>query len=178
MPRIALALVPLAVLTACGQEPAQQTPDQAAQAAEAAAASAPRPEPGKYKVTMKVNSITFPGMTGQMAEKAKGMFGGTGQASEFCLTPEDAKKGQEEFYKRTAEGNCKYEKFSATGGAIDAVMVCQTGKGMSARTELKGTFSSTRSDLTMKTQSQVPGAPGGGMNMDAQVTSERIGDCA
>lgn len=174
MRRIAL-LLPILLLPACGDQAAEPTPDQAA--AEAAA-NAAQPEPGKYRVTMKVSNISFPGMTGPMAEQAKTMFGGTGQTSEFCLTPEDAKKGQEEFYKRTAEGDCKYERFSATGGAIDAVMVCQTGQGMTARTEMKGTFSSTRSDLTLKTQSQMPGAPGGGMTMDAQITSERIGDCA
>lgn len=173
MRRIA-CLLPLLLLAACGQEPAETTPDQAASAA---AANAPRPEPGKYQVTMKVNNIAFPGMTGPMAEQAKTMFGGTGQTSEFCLTPDDAKKGQEEFYKRTAEGDCKYEKFSATGGTIDAIMVCQTGKGMTARTEMKGTFSPVRSDLTLKTHSQVPGAPGGGMSMDARIVSERIGDC-
>ncbi|MFN5780415.1 MAG: dimethylarginine dimethylaminohydrolase, partial [Novosphingobium sp.] len=43
-------------------------------------------------------------MDGAMNEKAKSMFGGTGQTSEFCLTPAEAQKGQEEFYKRTAEG--------------------------------------------------------------------------
>jgi hypothetical protein len=175
MLRIATPIALLAALAACNQEPAATSPDQAAAAA---AASAPQPEPGKYKVTMTVSNISFPGMTGPMAEQAKTMFGGTGQTSEFCLSPQDAKKGQEEFYKRTAEGNCSYERFSATSGTIDAVMVCQTGKGMSARTEMKGSFSSTRSDLTLKTQSQVPGAPGGGMNMDARIVSERIGDCA
>lgn len=174
MRRIALAVAIILPLAACGQEPAQQSPDQAA--AEAVA-KAPQPEPGQYRVTMKVSNITFPGMDGAMAEKAKTMFGGTGHTSEFCLTPADAQKGQKEFYKRTAEGDCKYEKFSATDGSIDAVMLCQTGKGMTARTEMKGIFSSVRSDITLKTQSQVPGAPGGGMTMDAQIISERIGDC-
>ena len=173
MRRIALTLAPLGLLAACGQEQAQP----AAQTAAAdAAANAVQPQPGLYKVTIKVNDISFPGMTGPMAQQAKAMFGGTGHVSEFCLTPEEAKKGREEFYKRTAEGNCKYEQFNATGGAMQAVMVCQTGQGMSARSEMKGTFSATRSDLSMKTQSQVPGAPGG-MTMDAQITSERVGDC-
>lgn len=174
MRRIALAIATILPLAACGQEPAQQSPDQPV--AEAVA-KAPQPEPGQYRVTMTVSNIAFPGMDGAMNNKAKSMFGGTGQTSEFCLTPAEAQKGQEEFYKRTAEGDCKYEKFSATGGSIDAVMVCQTGKGMTARTEMKGTFSAVRSDLTLKTQSQVPGAPGGGMSMDARIVSERIGDC-
>jgi hypothetical protein len=174
MRRIALVVATIALLAACGQEPAKQTPDQAAASA---AATAEQPEPGQYRVTMTVKAISFPGMTGAMAEKSKAMFGGTGQVSDFCLTPEEAKKGREEFYKRTAEGNCKYERFSAAGGKIDAVMVCQTGQGMTARSEFTGSFSTTRSDLTFKTQSDVPGAPGGGMTMEAQIVSERIGDC-
>ena len=174
MHRIALAIATILPLAACGQEPAKPSPDQAAAKA---AVDAPQPQPGKYRVTMMVKNIAFPGMNGAMNDKAKTMFGSTGHTSEFCLTPAEAKKGREEFFRRTAEGDCKYEKFSATGGSIDAVMVCQTGKGMTARTEMKGTFSSVRSDLTLKTQSQVPGAPGGGMAMDAQILSERIGDC-
>lgn len=175
MRRIALSIAPLTLLAACGQGAGDQSSSEVAAAA--AAASAPRPEPGQYKVTMKVNQIGFPGMKGPMADSAKDMFGATGHVTEFCLTPEESAKGQEEFYKRTAEGDCTYERFSAAGGKIDAVMICQTGKGMTARTEMTGTFTTTRSDLALKTQSQFPGAPGGGMNMDAQIVSERIGDC-
>lgn len=175
MHRIA-CLVPLVLLAACGQEPAKQPPERAA-----AAAVPDGPQPGLYRTTMKVNDIRFPGLTGPMAQQARTMFGGTGQITEFCLTPTEATKGRKEFLKRTAEGDCKFERFnatdSATGAAIDAAMVCQTGQGMIARTELAGTFTPTKSELAIKTESRMPHMPGGSMTMDAQLVSERIGDC-
>lgn len=171
MRRIALVSV-TALLAACGQEPAKQPPAKAA----VETAAADQPQPGQYRVTMTVNAISIPGMSSAMAEKSKVMFGGTGQISDFCLTPEQAKKGREEFTKYSTEGNCDYERFSARDGKIDGVMVCQTGQGMSARTEMSGTFTKNQSDLTLKTESRVPGTSGG-MTMNSRIVMERIGDC-
>lgn len=176
MQRIAslLAIVlPVAALAACGQ--AADEKEQAKQAVEAPKLPPP-PQPGQYRVDLRINRVEFPGMGGAMADKAKAMFGTSAQTSEFCLTPQDASKGREEYYRRTlAKGDCKYEKLNLTATSIDAVLVCQTGQGMTARNEVTGTFTATGSDMAIKSLSQVPG---GSVSMEATVNSQRIGDCS
>lgn len=172
MRRIALALAFVLSLPACGPQPAQQ---EVASPAATDANQPPLPQPGQYRVTTKVTRVEFPGMTAAMAEQAKTMFGAAAQASEYCLTPQDAGKGREDYYRRIlAKGDCRYERLRLTKGSIDAALVCQTGQGMTARSEIAGTFTATRSDLTIRSLSRVPG---GEMAMDLAVTSERIGDC-
>ena len=172
MRRIALAIAIILPLTACGQEPEKQA---LAQQPAAEADQPPAPQPGQYRVVMKVNKVEFPGMTGVMSERAKTMFGTTAQTSEYCLTAADAAKGREDYYRRTlAKGACRYERLKLTATAIDAALVCQTGQGMTARNEVTGTFTANRSDIAIKSLSQVQG---GEISMETAVTSERIGDC-
>ena len=105
------------------------------------------------------------------------MFSATGQTVEYCLTPEDAAKGFEEMTRRSAEGNCTYERFSAKDGKLDAAMTCKTGQGMETRSEVAGTFTPTGSELTMKSQATSPDMPGGAMKMSGSISTQRIGDC-
>lgn len=174
IPFLAAAALATLALGACNKEPSGPKSDKEV-AAEAAKIDAPLP--GKYRTVMKITNVTIPGLPPAQAEKMKGMFGASGHSVEFCLTPEEAGKGFENFSKRAAEGNCTYESFNAGGGTIDAKMTCQTGKGMTTKSEMHGNYSSTGSSLTMKTDSQMPGMPGGAMHMEAQVVNERIGDC-
>ncbi|MEY4237783.1 MAG: hypothetical protein RL339_384 [Pseudomonadota bacterium] len=162
----------LVLLAACQQEPAAPQPTQTA-----AAAAPNAPLPGRYRVTMKVKAVSFPGMTERMARQASTLFGGTAQISEFCLTPQEAGKGREAFFKRAVEGDCRYEGFTAQADKFDAVLVCQTGQGMSARSELSGSFTATGSQVAIRTTSEVPGGPGGSMVLDADIATERLGDC-
>lgn len=176
MQRITLVLaiiLPIAALTACGQQAQQK--EQAKKVA-AKPNLPPPPQPGQYRVDLRINRVEFPGMGGAMADKARSMFGTSAQTSEYCLTPQEAGKGREEYYRRTlAKGDCKYEKLNLTGTSIDALLVCQTGQGMTARNEVTGTFTATGSDMAIKSRSQVPG---GSVSMEATVSSQRIGDCS
>ncbi|MEY4056513.1 MAG: hypothetical protein RL519_1848 [Pseudomonadota bacterium] len=171
MYRIAMALAMIMPLVACGQEPAKQPAKEAAGEAD----HPPPVLPGQYRVDLRINRVEFPGMTGPMADKAKTMFGTSAQTSEYCLTTADAGTGREDYYRRTlAKGDCKYEKLKLTGKSIDAVLVCQTGQGMTARNEVAGTFTATGSNIAVKSTSQIAG---GSVKMEAEVRSERIGDC-
>ncbi len=174
---MSLALL-IAVTAGCpsGCKQASDQPRTAEQIKQAAAAVS-RPEPGMYRTTITIADVRFPGLPAGQAERMKSILGASGKTVEFCLTPEDAGKGFEDFNKRAAEGKCSYDSFNAASGTLDAKMTCQTGRGMTTRSELHGTFSGTGSQLTMKTDSAMPGMPGGGLHMEARVTNERIGDC-
>lgn len=171
-----LALLPLAALAltiaGCGKKEEEKKAE-----ATPTAAAIPQPLPGKYRTTMKVTGMSIPGLPEGQAAKMKGMFSATGQTSEFCVTPEDAARGFEEFNKHAARGDCKWERYEAKDGALDARMTCQTGKGMTGTYDMKGTFTPTGSDFTMKMVQSMPGVPGGGMTMEAQAKTERVGDC-
>jgi hypothetical protein len=80
--------------------------------------------------------------------------------------------------KRSAQGKCTYERFSAEGGRLDAAMTCQTGRGMITKSQVSGTFSPTGSNITMTNEATVPGLPGGRMQMDISAVTERLGDCS
>lgn len=174
-------ILPLAVATlalaACGKEPDGPKTAEEVKAEMADLASDARPQPGKYRTTIKITNVAIPGMPAAQAQKMEAMFGGTGQGSEHCLTPEMASKGYEEFGKQAAQGHCTYDSFSAGGGRMDAVLTCKTAVQVTTRSELHGTFTPTSSNLKMKTESSGSGLPGGKMTMEAEVTSERIGDC-
>lgn len=173
---MALGLAATALLGACQQAKDEaKTPDEVK--AEAVAAGIAQPQPGQYRVVTRITDISIPGMPPEMAAQAKGMFSATGQTVEYCMTPEQAAKGYEEMTRRSAEGNCTYDKFSAADGKLDAAMTCQTGKGMVTKSAVSGTFTPTGSQLTMKSDATSPDMPGGGMHMEGAISTERIGDC-
>lgn len=173
---IVIALTATALLGACQQAKDEAKSPEAVQA-EVAAAKIAQPQPGQYRMVTKITDLAIPGMPPEMAAQAKGMFSATGQTVEYCLTPEDAAKGFEEMTRRSAEGNCTYERFSAQDGKLDAAMTCKTGQGMVTKSEVAGTFTPTGSELTMKSEATAPDMPGGAMKMAGSISTQRIGDC-
>lgn len=171
---IVLPLISALAMAGCSKEPeGPKTADQV----KVEASQLIKPLPGQYRTTMKITNFAIPGMPPEKSAQLKGMFSASGKSNEFCLTPADANKGFEEFSKRMAQGKCSFDKFDASSGALDAKMICQTGKGMTGAYEMKGTFTATGSQMAMKVNQSAPGMPGGGMMMEAEVTNERIGDC-
>jgi hypothetical protein len=173
LPMRRIAVWIMVMLTAsCQQEQAAPQPGKSTAAVDPTA-----PQPGRYRASMTVKAVSFPGMSAGTAQQARNLFGGTGQASDFCLTPEDAAKGREAFFMRAVEGDCRYDRFTAEAGKLAATLVCQTGKGMTARSELTGTFTAISSQVAIRTTSEVPGGPEGSMVLETEVATERLGEC-
>ncbi|WP_298467958.1 DUF3617 domain-containing protein [uncultured Erythrobacter sp.] len=123
------------------------------EAAQIAADSGLKPEPGKYKVVSEM--------------------GGMKTNVEYCLTPEQAEGGFENMMQEGQQGDCSYEKFELAGNDLDAVLTCDMDGGQ-MRMEMAGTVGSTSSDLEMK----ISGAMGGiNVDMTSKMKQERIGDC-
>jgi len=170
-PLLAIALV----LTGCGDKA-----DEAKSPREVAkeAARMERPEPGKYRSTVKVLEFEIPGLPPQQAEQMKRMMQGMGgKDAEFCLTEQDAQGGFEEMVRKTQEGNCTFRRFDATANTLDAEMTCETAPGAIATIAMKGRTSADRLEMKMEMDQSAASLPGGKVHMKMEMTNERIGDC-
>ena len=180
MRRIAIAAAASLTLAACGgSTSADADGDGEITMEEAAAKTADmvKPQPGKYRATVEFVDIEMPGAPQQVQDMMRGMFDQGPQTHEHCLTEEEAERGFEEMARQAREddSNCRFEKFDADGGRIDAVMNCNTGGQGAARMTMQGTGDETSSQMTMTMDAEGPG--GETMKMTMQSSQERIGDC-
>ncbi len=131
-----------------------------------------KPQPGQYRTQVEVLEIAMP----NLPESARDTMQQLAQKTQLsCLTPAQADKGYEEILKRSQSGNCDFERFSATGGKIDARMICKSEQGGSMAMTITGTGLPTSSDVIMTMTSQILQV--GDLAMKVRVLSERIGDC-
>jgi hypothetical protein len=163
-------LAALALLPGCGG----QDSERKAPAAEAGPGPSDAPLPGRYRTRVRVTAVAIPGMD---PRQAAAMFGTQGHASESCLAADDAARGLQRFAALAERGRCRYESFAASNGKVEGVMVCAVAKGVTARSKVTGTYSSTGSVLKISEETDAAGRPGDGMRMDSEIASERIGDC-
>lgn len=133
----------------------------------------PRPMAGEYRSDITFISLDMPGAPPQMADMMGNMMS---REITYCLSEEEIEEGFRAITNRSAQdgADCNYERFSYTGGMIDAAMMCRVD-GRDVRMTMKGTGSPTASDITM-TMSGDFGMGDGSMTMRAQ--HERIGDCS
>ena len=164
---IALAGGTMAMGAGSGQDGENMT---AADVAAAAANSDIRPLPGEYRVNMTLLSIDIPDAPPQMAGMMSQIMS---RSFEYCLTQEDVEQGFKEMTRKSQDGECNYQRFSANGGEIDAEMTCTTD-GRTMTMEMEGTGTATSSDITMTMSGDMGMGPG---SMKLRAVHERIGKC-
>lgn len=128
---------------------------------------------GKWLSQVTLEEVEAPGMPPQVREQMKGMLAGQ-QSYESCLTPEQAKRPNEDFFAGQ-DNQCRYEHFKMGDGKIDARMRCSQS-GMSQVMELAGTYTTDAYQLRMSTKTEAAGAASG-MSMRMRVDSKRVGEC-
>ena len=163
----------LLLLALCACDRAAPQRDKAGDGAPAAEG----PLPGRYRTTIKVTAVRIPGMSEVEAARAATMFGAEGHSSEACVTASDAAAGYRQFAKVAERGVCHYERFSASDGKLAGVMACQVGQGLTQSSQLSGSYTRTGAVMLLRADATGAAQPGGGMAMDSEITSERIGDC-
>lgn len=164
-------------LAACNKEPAPEAPKSVAEVVKESAAL-PKPLPGLYRSEVELVSLEAPGMPPQMADQMKRAMASRQSGQEFCLTGEEAEKGYEERVKKLAgKPNCAFDRYSATGGALDAQMSCTAEGGIKSVLTMKGTMTPSGSDMTLGMTQSGSEMPGGSMKMTMHVKSQRVGDC-
>lgn len=132
------------------------------------------PMAGEYSARISFISIDLPGAPPQMADMMSRMMSRT---TTYCLTEEEIAEGYRAITDRSMRdgaNDCSYERFDFSGGAIDAVMLCEMD-GRDMRMEMQGSGNATSSDITMTISGDF-GIGEGTMKMRAQ--HERIGDCS
>lgn len=164
-------------LAGCKKEPATQGPKTMVEVAKESA-GLPKPQPGLYRSQVELVSMEAPGMPAGMAEQMKKSMAARGSSNEFCLTGEEAGKGYEERVKKLAgRPDCRFDRYAADGGKLDAQLTCKGQGGMTSVLTMQGTMSPTGSDVTLAMDQSGSQMPGGGMKMTMKVRSERIGEC-
>ena len=129
-----------------------------------------KPTPGQYESQIELLSMDIPRMPANMMGLMKGMFE---TKTKICITAEEVEEGWKDALRKSQDGECKYQSFSASGGQMDAVMVCDTENGKMTM-EMSGTGTSTTSDVTMKMSGNMGTGPG---SMSMRVKQKRLGDC-
>ncbi|WP_379545950.1 DUF3617 family protein [Qipengyuania sp. DSG2-2] len=178
--RLALvAAVPL-ILAACGDAPTEVDPNDAEAMAELAD-NMVKPAAGEYEVTSELIDFEISGLPKDQSDMMRGMMeGGFSQTTKYCLTEEEAEAGFEESIRemQSAQGECDYKKFAASGSSLEAEMTCNGPDGSVANMAMEGSLSETEQDITMTMDATSPEMPGDGMKMKMRMQSKRIGECA
>ncbi|MEM9310315.1 MAG: DUF3617 domain-containing protein [Pseudomonadota bacterium] len=129
-----------------------------------------KPQPGSYESQITLVSADIPGLPANMLGMIKEQISRT---MTVCLTPEEVEEGYKAALARTQDGECEFERFNASGGVIDAVMICDGPTGPMTMT-MNGTGTTTQSDVTMNVEGDMGGGQG---SMTMRVVQKRLGDC-
>jgi hypothetical protein len=177
--RLKLVLACAVPLAACSSEPdvdmknasVEEVVDEVAKAG----GSDVLLRPGKWQTKVTVQDISIPGMPPEAQAQMKQMF--TRQQNvtvDHCVTPEQAKKPGGDFFTGKKAENCRYDRFTMSGGKVDGVMRCTGDQSTEMRMTMSGTY--TAESSTAQTEMVVSGGQGG-MTMKARSEAKRIGDC-
>lgn len=132
--------------------------------------------PGQWQTKVTVEDMSFPGMTPAAQAQMKSIMGQQQNITvDHCISAEEAKRPGGQFFTGKDSGDCRYDRFTMSGGKIDAVMRCDAKNSGSMTMTVSGTYSpdssTTRSEMSMS------GGPQGGMRIKSVVENRRIGAC-
>lgn len=170
------ALVPLA---ACNSGPTVSATNasEAEVKAKVAAATggADMISPGRWEGTMTISDMKMPKLPADQQANLASKIGG---AKPFvsCITEEDVKAKRAFFTGDTGDDkSCTYNRFTMSGGKIDAAMSCNRG-GTAMTATMTGNFSpdSYHMDMASNTDSKSAYAA---MSMKMTIDGKRTGAC-
>ena len=177
MRHVLLIAVAAAALGACNREPKvdakDATPEEVAAKVKEAGMDQIAIRPGLWQSKVTINKVEVPGAPPEMAAA---MQGKTSEERTYCLTPEEAKKPNENFFAGNRD-ECRYDHFTMSGGKIDAAMRC-THEQMTQQIDFSGSYTPDAYQMAMDTK--VAGGPRemAGMSMSMKVESKRVGECS
>src|SRR5262252_6291929 len=125
-----------------------------------ASVETPRMTPGKWVSKVTIASMNVPGAPAEMTNEMRGRVS---EERDYCLSAEEAKKPNENFFAGN-QHECRYDHFTMDAGKIDAAMRC-THEKMTQLVTFKGSYAPDSYQLAM--ESKVVGGPSemSGMSM-------------
>lgn len=170
VPALALCLL---ALGACGDKSGVEAENESVgSVAGKVAASEIKPKPGRWESVVKIEEMEIANVPPEVREAMK-QQAGVSQTVSTCLTPEQVESLDGSMFKDQAPG-CKYERFSMTGGKIDAVMVCGEGPALE-KTTLMGDYGEESYAIRMTSEGEAQ--PGMRAKTVMSMTSRRVGEC-
>ncbi len=132
-----------------------------------------QPRAGKYRTALEL--IEFD-VSGDAAGQAREAFvEELASGNDFCLGPDAADEPLDrKLLEDIAEGECSFGRFSRTGTAVDAVMLCTRDATVGSQVMMSGRIWPENADLEM-TLEQDFGA--GATRIRVRARPARVGDC-
>ena len=178
MHRKSIAIILSLPLAACGSGGKSVTVTNASASEVAAKVDAAGADimvsPGRWEGTATIN-MKMPGLP---PEQQARLANNVGRAEPLvsCVTPEQVKDHRAFFNgSKDMDKSCRYDHFTMSGGAIDAVMTCATGGHQTAMT-MKGAYGADHYHVTMTMDAKGDG-PMATMTSTTVVDAKRVGAC-
>ena len=179
MKRLALLIAFVLPVAACSSEPEVDVRNASVEEVMSEVAKAGGEDvllqPGKWQTKVVVEDIAIPGMPAAAQAQMKDMFARQQNITvDQCITPEQAKRPSGDFFTGKKADNCRYDRFTMSGGKVDGVLRCTGEQSSEMVMTMSGTYtpqsSSTRTEMVMNTGQ-------GSMTMKARSEARRVGAC-
>ncbi len=179
MKKLIIPVAAIAMLAACSDTGADKDGDGKISTEEVAAEmDNVKLKPGEWETTMELIDVKLDGLPEGAPDNMAEMMKSQGkQTTKSCLTQEDVDKIGADFFAGPQAANCEVKEFNMAGGKVNSSMSCKPPQGTGEMNmTVSGDYGETSYDMTMNMKSE--GLPGGmSMDMEAQLTSKRLGDC-
>jgi hypothetical protein len=177
-----MMFAPFLLLAACGKGDVNLKNASVEDVAKATQ-NAEKLSPGEWLNTTEIVSLDMPGMPAVQKEMMQAMSAAAiGKKTEVknCITPEQAKKPDPSMFAGAGK-NCQFERFSLSGGTMDAVLTCADparggGMNMAMKGQYGGDTYAMTSTLTMK--GAVGDVHGATMVITSKKSGKRVGECS
>lgn len=131
-------------------------------------------EPGLWETKTNFTEIDMPAISerkkAKMLEKISEGFSSTS-----CLSPEDAKQPDADFFGGEGSENCMYERFDMSGQLAEIAVICTIENIGDVKINLNGKMEPTVHAFDTELKISMPGL--GDIGMNGTVERKHVGEC-
>lgn len=178
MKKIFLPLIICSIITACTDDSADSDGngiiDTDERKSEMLSDAFIEVEAGLWETTTNFTDIDMPAISGARKEKLLKQIS-QGFSSQTCISEEEAKEPDADFFGGDGSENCEYERFDMSGQLAEIIVNCKVDNIGAAQIHLNGKIDSKEHVFDTKLTMKMPGL--GDIVMDGTVQRNHIGYC-